>query len=148
MVKLRDYAFSKEIRKQTELMDFIDDIRKSINASMTAQVAKVESTGQTGDISSTTIFTPDTTWFFRLSVYMICTTAGGGTLTATISYTDPAGAKTISPAGSVDLSNIANGSTGNEFIVSTAAAITFVTAIASKTGDPQYSIYILLEQIG
>ena len=148
MTKLRDYTFPFDLRKKSEFIDFVEDVRNSINATMTAQVAKVESLAQTGDISSKTIYTPDTAWFFRVSVYMICTVAGGGTLTCTIAYTDASGAKTISPAGSVDLSNIANGSTGNEFIVANAASISFSTAIASKTGNPQYNLIILLEQIG
>lgn len=129
-------------------MDFVQEVRNAINATMTAQVAKVESTGQTGDIASTTILTPDTTWFFRVSVYMMTTTTGTGTLTCTIAFTDPEGAKTISPAGSVDLSDAAGGSTGNEFIVSVASAISFSTAIAGKSGNPKYSLYILLEQLG
>ncbi len=79
---------------------------------------------------------------------MICTTAGTGTLSCTIGWTDPAGAKTLSPAGNVDLSNTANGSTGNEFIVSNASAITYALAIAGKAGSPVYAAYILLEQIG
>ena len=129
-------------------MDFIEAVRQSINLTMTAQVAKVELTGQTGDIVTTTFFTPNTAWFFRVSVYLICTVAGTGTLTATIGWTDASGAKTLSPAGSVDLSNIANGSTGNEFIVANASAITYATAIAGKAGSPVYAAYIILEQIG
>lgn len=148
MSKISDYTFSNELRKQTELMDFIEDIRKAINTTMTAQVAKAEYTGQTGDIASTTIYTPTTAWFFRVSVYMICTVAGGGTLSCTIGWTDAAGAKTLKVAADVDLASTANGSTGNEFIVANASAITFTTAIAAKTGSPQYSLYILVEQMG
>ncbi|KKK97908.1 hypothetical protein LCGC14_2648050 [marine sediment metagenome] len=148
MGKISDFTFSTKLRKEVELMDFIQEVRNAINAAVTAQVAKVESTGQTGDIASTTIFIPDTEWFFRVSVYMITTTTGTGTLTCTIAYTDPEGAKTISPAASVDLSDASGGSTGNEFIVSAASAISFSTAIAGKAGNPQYAIYILLEQIG
>ncbi len=148
MTKISDFTFSTDIRKKTELMDFVQEVRNSINATMTAQVAKVELTGQTGDIATVTFYTPSTAWFFRVSVYLICTTAGVGTLTATIGWTDASGAKTLSPAGSVDLSNIANGSTGNEFISSNASAITYALAIAGKSGNPQYAAYIILEQIG
>lgn len=147
-MKISDYTFSNEIRKQTELMDFIQEVRNAINTIMTAQVAKTEYIGQTGDIASTTIYTPTTAWFFRVSVYMICTTSGGGTLSCTIGWDDAAGAKTLKVAADIDLASTANGSTGNEFIVSNASAITFTTAIAGKTGSPTYNLYILVEQMG
>ena len=148
MSKLRDYTFSIDFRKKTEFLDFVEDVRNSINNTMTAQVAKIESIGQTGDIASTTIITPSTAWFFRASVYLICTTAGGGTLSFTLAWNDAAGAKTLSPASDIVLDNVANGSTGNEFIVANASAISFSTAIASKTGNPVYNAYLILEQIG
>lgn len=129
-------------------MDFVNEVRNFINVGATAIVAKYEATGQTGDIATTTLFTPGVAWNFRVSVYMICTTAGGGTLSCAIGWTDDAGAKTISPAGTVDLASTANGTTGNAFIRAGASAITLATAIAGKTGSPQYAIYIVLEQIG
>jgi hypothetical protein len=108
----------------------------------------VSATGQTGDITTTTIYSPLTTGFFRVSVYMICTTAGTGTLSGTIGWTDSVGAKTISPAGDVDLSSTANGSTGISFIVANNSAITYATAIAGKAGSPAYSLFVVLEQLG
>ena len=146
--KISDYTFSNELRKQTELMDFLSDVRNIINSFMTGVVAKVESTGQTGDIATTTIYTPTTAWAFRISIYMICTTAGTGTLSCTIGWQDASGAKTLSPAGTVDLSNTANGSTGTAFIRANASAITYATAIAGKAGSPEYTIHIILEQMG
>lgn len=110
-------------------------------------VATASLTGQTGDITTTTIYTPTATGTFRINVYMICTTAGVGTLSCTIGWTDSVGGKTISPAGTVDLSSTANGSTGMSFIVTTASAITYATAIAGKSGSPQYSLYLVLEAL-
>jgi hypothetical protein len=149
MTKISDYVFKKELRKFTGLMDFIQDIRKSINLTMTAQVAKAEYTAQAAALSSTVLYTPDTKWTFRVSVYMICTKAGtAGTLSCTIGWTDAAGAKTVKPAADVTLDDIANGSTGSEFILANASDITFETAITGGSGDPEYDIHILLEQMG
>lgn len=110
-------------------------------------VASVQLTGQTADISTTTIYTPAAAGLFRVNVYMICTTAGTGTLSCTVGWSDVVGAKTISPAGTVDLASTANGSTGISFISTTAAAITYATAIAGKAGSPQYAIYITVEAL-
>ena len=147
-MKISEYEFSKDIRKDLALMDFIADVRNAINLGVAEVVTNVQNTGQTGDITTTIIFTPTTTGFFRVSVYMICTTAGGGTLSCTVGWTDEVGAKTISPSASVDLSSTSNGSTGEAFIKANVADITFSTAIAGKTGSPQYAIYIVLEQLG
>lgn len=135
------------MRKDTGFVDFVNDLTKIINQTSIAVITTVPLTGQTGDISTTTIYTPSATGYFRVSVYMICTTAGGGTLSCTIGWSDSVGAKTISPASGVDLASTANGSTGISFIVSGIAAITYATAIAGKTGSPQYSLYVALEQL-
>ena len=110
-------------------------------------ITPIQLTGQTGDIATTTIYTPAVAGLYRIGVYMICTTAGGGSLSCTIGWTDNVGAKTLAPAGAVDLVSTANGSTGTSFIRATAAVITYATAIAGKTGSPQYALYILLEQL-
>lgn len=104
-------------------------------------------TGQTGDIGVTTIYTPAVAGLFRVNVYMICTTAGTGTLSCTIGWTDAVGAKTVKPTADVDLSSTANGATGVSFISSGVAAITYQTAIAGKAGNPQYALYIVLEDL-
>ncbi len=110
--------------------------------------ATVQLTGQTGNIAATTIFTPPAVGFFRVSVYMLCSTAGsGGSLTSVISWTDHVGVKTNSPAGAVDLTATTNGTTGDVFIRSTAAAITYATTITGGAGNPQYSYHLALEQI-
>ena len=107
----------------------------------------VSLTGQTGNITTTTIYTPAAAGLFRVNVYMICTTAGGGILSLTLGWTDIVGAKTLKPTSDVDLVSTANGATGNAFISTTATAITYATAIASKTGSPQYALYIVLEDL-
>ncbi len=198
-MKLQDYSFSKESRKDISLVDFINDVTKIINfgryqmrvvssvpthtgeegefllyVSGTVRrlyfyditnstwhfinwntagfgqstiVASVALTGQTGAIGTTTIYTPSAAGTFRVSVYMICTTAGTGTLSCTIGWTDIVGAKTQSPAGNVDLASTANGSNGASFIATTATAITYSTAIAGLAGSPQYALYITLEAL-
>ena len=107
----------------------------------------VSLTGQTGDIAATTILTPSVAGLFRIGVYMICTTAGGGSLSCTIGWTDNVGAKTLAPASAVDLASTANGSTGTSLIRSASGAITYATAIAAKTGSPQYALYLVLESM-
>lgn len=111
------------------------------------QVTKVTLTGQTGDIGATTLYTPLAAGLFRVSVYMICTTAGTGTLSLTLGWTDIVGAKTLKPTADVDLASTANGATGEAFISATTAAITYTTAIAGKAGSPQYAVYMSVENI-
>lgn len=149
MTKISEHIFSPALRKETELMDFLEDVRKSINNTMSAQVAKAEYTNQAADIASTTLYTPTTAWFFRVSVYMICTVAGSaGTLSCTIAWTDAVGAKTVKPASDLSLTTTTGGSTGTSFIVSNASAITFSTTITGGAGSPEYNLYIIVEQIG
>ena len=147
-MKLREFTFSKELRKDIEFVDFVNDLNKIINQGLSAVLMSVSATGQSDDIATTTIYTPSITGYFRVNVYMICTTAGTGTLSCTIGWTDSVEAKTISPASTVDLSSTANGSTGMSFIVAGNSAITYATAIAGKAGSPAYSLYIVLEQLG
>ncbi len=199
-MKLVEYQFSKESRKDTSLVDFINDINKIINfgryqmrvvstvpthvgeegehllyingtvrrlyfyditnstwhfinwnTSGFAQatiVATVSLTAQTGNIGSTNIYVPSASGTFRVNVYQICSKAGSaGSLDSVIGWTDVVGAKTISPAGAVDLTSIANGSTGMSFIVTTAAAITYTTTITGGAGAPEYNLYIVLEAL-
>lgn len=113
----------------------------------TPMVGTVSLTGQTAAIGATTIFTPDAVGTYRVSVYMVCTTAGTGTLSCTIGFTDNHQAQTTDPASSIDLSGAGNASSGVTFIQSTAVAITYTTAIAGLAGNPEYSLYITLEQM-
>jgi hypothetical protein len=110
-------------------------------------VATAQLTGQTADISTATLYTPAEAGLYRINVYMICTTAGGGTLSCTIGWTDIIGAKTLKPTADVDLASTANGAVGTSFISSGASAITYATAIANKTGSPQYALYLVLERL-
>ena len=114
---------------------------------LTPMVATASLTGQVADISATTLFTPSAVGTYRVSVYMVCTTAGTGTLSLTIGWDDDEQAQTTSPASSVDLSVLGQASSGISFINATAVAITYTAAIAGKAGAPAYSLYIALEQI-
>ena len=147
-MKINEFEFSSQLRKDTAFLDFVEEVRQAINIGSASVITNVNLTAQTEDILATTIYTPSIQAFFRVSVYMICTTAGTGTLSCIVRWTDPIGAKAISPASDVNLNSTANGSTGNEFIVSGASAITFETAIAGKVGNPAYSLFIVLEQLG
>lgn len=198
-MKLQDYTFSPQTRKDINLLSLFDDLKDLINngryqmrvvssvptfvgeegehllyVSGTVRrwywyditngtwqfinwntagfgqstiVANVQLTGQTGDIATTALYTPSAAGLFRISVYQICTTSGTGTLSCTVSWTDASGAKSTSPAATVDLSSTSNGATGMTFISTTASVINFATAIAGKVGSPQYAIYIVLEAL-
>ncbi len=198
-MKLAGYEFSKEIRKDSSFVDFVNDIINLINngryqlrivstvpthvgddgelllyisgtvkrmywydatnatwqfiewnnsgVGQATIVGTVQLTGQTGDIAATTIYSPAAAGLYRVNVYMICTAAGTGTLSCTIGWSDIVGAKTLQPAGTVDLASTANGSVGTSFISSGASAITYATAIAGKAGSPTFAIYIVLERL-
>ncbi len=110
--------------------------------------AIVQLTGQGAAITTTTLFTPSTQGLYRVSVYMVCSATGTGTLSCTIGFSDVVGGKTVSPATTVDLSSTANGATGMTFIESVASvAITYATAISGLVGSPKYAIYLLLEEL-
>ena len=110
--------------------------------------AIVSLTGQTGNIATTTIYTPPAAGLYRVSVYALCSKAGtGGTLAVTIGWSDEVGAKTLKPASDVDLTSTANGSTGAAFIRATAVAITYTTTITGGAGAPEYNLHIALEKL-
>lgn len=110
-------------------------------------VQRIILTDQTADITTTTLYVPPAAGLYRISVYQICTTAGGGTLSCTIGWSDNAGAKTIKPTVDVDLSSTANGGIGDIFTQNTAVAITYATAIAGKSGSPKYLLAITVERL-
>lgn len=108
--------------------------------------AIVQLTAQAAAINTTTLFTPSAAGLYRVSVYMNTTTTGTGSLSCTIGFSDEAGARTTSPAGTVDLSGL-NASTGITFLSTNTTAITYATAIAGLAGSPKYSLRIVLEQL-
>lgn len=110
-------------------------------------VQRVILTDQTADIATTSLYVPPTAGLYRTSVYMICTTAGTGTLSCTVGWSDNSGAKTLKPTGDVDLASTANGATGDIFTQNTAVAITYATAIAGKAGSPKYLLAITVERL-
>ena len=129
--------------------EYIWDDTNSTWYYLVPMVATASLTGQTGDISATTLFTPSAIGTYRVSVYMVCTTAGdAGTLSCTIGWDDDAQSQTVKPATDIDLSGLGNASSGVTFIQSAASvAITYTVAIAGKVGSPAYSLYITLEQL-
>lgn len=110
-------------------------------------VAAAILTAQTANISATTLYTPAAAGLYRVSVYHVVTTAGGGTLTTAIIWTDDAQAQTTAPATNIDLANLGEAATGTSFIRSTASAIQYSATIAGKTGNPQYALFIVVEKL-
>ena len=110
-------------------------------------VGTVALTNQGAAIGATTIYTPAASGMYRVSVYHLVTTAGTGTLTTTIGFTDDEGAKTVVPASNIDLSVDTQANTGHSFIRSTAAAITYTVTIAGLAGSPKFSLWIVLERL-
>lgn len=147
-MKLQEYVFSPEIRKDTSLVDFVNSVTTIINQGLASVVIKLSYTSQTAAIGTTTMLIPTITGEFRISAYMICTTAGGGTLSFALGWTDEVSGKTLAPISNVDLSSTANGSTGIAFIHAVTGAITFSTSIAGISGSPKYSLFLILEQLG
>lgn len=198
-MRLSFYEFSKSIRKDTALVDFLNDIGNLVNngryqlrvvssvPTWTGEqgehllyisgtvvrfyiwddtnsawqfiewnnsglghatlVGSVALTGQTAAIGTTTLYTPAASGVYRVSVYMVCTTTGTGTLSCTIAWSDDKQGQSSSPAGNIDLSVSGQASSGTLFIRSTATAITYATAIAGLAGSPQYAIFITLERL-
>lgn len=198
-MKLQEYTFNQNTRKDLSLVDFLNDIIKIINfgryqlrvvtsiptwtgdegelllyvsgtvrrlyfyditnstwqyaewnasgAGQSTFVAQVALTGQTGNITATTLYTPAASGQYRVSVYHLCTTAGAGTLTTTIAFTDDVQAQSVAPAANVDLAGAGNAGTGSVYIRSTAAAITYATSIAGIGGSPQYALFITVEKV-
>ncbi|KKL83635.1 hypothetical protein LCGC14_1972760 [marine sediment metagenome] len=111
-------------------------------------VKTISLTGQLASIGATTLYTPAAAGLYRVSVYMVCSSAGsGGTLDATIGWTDAVQAQSSSPASQVDLTGEGNASQGTVFISSTAAAITYATTVAGEGGAPEYDLHITVERI-
>ena len=110
-------------------------------------VARVALTDQGGDLAATTLYTPAAAGMYRVSVYHLVTTAGTGTLTTTIGFTDDEGVKTVVPAANIDLSADTSAAEGTAFIRSTAAAITYTVTIAGIAGAPKFSLWIVVERL-
>ena len=110
-------------------------------------VASIALTAQGAAIGVTTLYTPAATGTYRVNVYHLVTTAGTGTLTTTIGFTDQEAAKTATPAGNIDLSVDQQAQTGQVFISAVAAAITYTVTIAGLAGSPKYSLFIVVERL-
>lgn len=111
-------------------------------------VKTIQLAGQTGDIGATTIYTPAAAGLYRLSVYSVCTTAGaGGTLDVTLGWTDVEQAQTSVVINDLDLTTLGAAGSNILFISPSAAAITYTTAIAGKSGSPEYTLDIVAERL-
>ena len=114
----------------------------------TVIVKRVELTDQGGDIGATTLYTPAASGLYRVSTYALTTTAGaGGTLDVTIGWTDDEQAQSSVVVNDMDLTVDKTAAQNTLFIRSTAAAITYATAIAGKSGTPKYSLFIIVERL-
>jgi hypothetical protein len=130
-----------------------DPIQQSVlDAVPTVNVGGVVATyykaGLTGPLSSYSLVTPAAQGLYRVSVYVVCTTAGAGTLTVTIGYTDDAQAQSVNLANTLNLGTLGNYAS-NQFVFEAlpSAPITIATSIAGGSGSPQYSICVTVEQL-
>jgi len=111
-------------------------------------VATIALTDQGDDIGATTLYTPAASGMYRVSTYALTTTAGaGGTLDVTIGWTDDEQAQSSVVVNDMDLTVDKTAAQNTLFIRSTAAAITYTTAIAGKSGSPKYSLFIVVERV-
>lgn len=109
-------------------------------------VGNVALTGQTGNITSTNIFTPPVNGMYKVTSYRECTTAGSaGQASIAIAWNDDNGAQSSSQA--LSLSSV--GYTTATYIVraTTAASISYSVTLSGVTGSPVYALFLVVERL-
>jgi len=115
-------------------------------ATATLRVGEVvKLTGQTADISTTTIYSVTSGGQFRVNVEHTTTTTGSGTLVTTISWTDRLGAQTFSPTN-LDLTSSTRQRGTQTFYAAAGTLITYATS-GTGGGAEEYALDITLERI-
>jgi hypothetical protein len=104
---------------------------------------------QTSNIGLVTLYTPNATGTYRVSVYQVDTQSSlAGTLSTTISWIDDSGTQTQKPAGDISLTLLTSFSNGISYIeAKTGTNITYQTTLSGVTGTPKYSLYITVERL-
>jgi hypothetical protein len=113
--------------------------------------AKVNLTGQTTSISSTTLYAVPSgaAGLYRVSYSLIDTSVGAaGTLTATISWNNGTGTPSQTTS-SLNLTSLGAEVSGNFTFYSAASQnISYSTTATSVVGSPTYSLYLRVEYLG
>ena len=117
-------------------------------------VARVNLTGQTNSIPTTTFFTPKSDGLFRLSGVMVTTLASNqltGTWETTIGFTPDSGA-TTQPWVSTNTAVITGGVNESTLTVRSNAGnpLTYSVSVGANSGDPQgstYELFLVLERL-
>jgi hypothetical protein len=121
--------------------------------SPTEVITPIKLTGQTSDITLTTIYVPPAAGLFRFSLYCVVTTvdAGAGGLTGRVNWTDDSGSGQYVTLLTASLNTAPPGNFSTNSVVFEAAAgqpISYYMTGGAPYGAAAYSLYATLEQIG
>jgi len=113
-------------------------------------VAAISLTGQTAQISGTTLFTPATSGTFRIAMYAYLQAQGtAGNYTPWVRWNDGTGLVGLQPPGSITVTTTIPAFLVGYWTVHVAAgqAITYGVNANSITGTPQFGIDVVVEQL-
>jgi hypothetical protein len=123
-------------------------------AGIGAVVYLSERPAQTASIPTVDAYIPFASAFYRVSIYLVTTTAGtGGTVTATFSWNDGTGYQS-STSAAVPLTTVGSYQKFNAQTIHVVgdpnsdgtSLIRFYTTVTSATGSPQYAVYVMVER--
>lgn len=136
---------------------------KSVVSGATTSAAgvlgKSDLTAQTGSIGAVTLLTggASTAGMYRVSVYMVTTTAGTAldVVKATVAWNDGAAQTldvplltTAGAATNLDLATLNAKAQGSVIVYAAASQNITYTTTVTKTGTPQYAIHVRIEALG
>jgi hypothetical protein len=102
-------------------------------------------TGQSANLGPTTLATPTVAGNYRVTVYVLCSLGGAGTVDVSVTWTDPSGAQTINPVGTLSLVTTGNFVSADQIIYDNAAAAIAYTTTVAGVVLATYDIHILVE---
>ncbi len=111
-------------------------------------VQTISATGQVADITSTNFTNAGSAGLYRLSYYLVDTTADAtaGAVSLSITYTDAGGAKTVT-SSAVILTATTAYTQGVIYIQQTSGTLAYSTGHTGLLGAATYDLYITLERL-
>lgn len=124
---------------------------QDLTQTLVGRAATVALTAQAASIGSTALAVNGgvaPSGLYRLSYYLVTTTAGtSGTVSATFGWTDLGAART-SGSGSVTFGSLAAPVTGTLIIQADGIAnVTYLTTVTAAVGNPRYALNVSLERL-
>jgi Head domain of trimeric autotransporter adhesin len=112
-------------------------------------VANVSLTGQTSSISAAHLYEPYVNGTFRVSIYILTTTAGtAGSASVTIGWSDDKQAQTLTPISGQNLTTAGSFMQAMVYIRAAASVwITYSATLTGAAGGPQYSLFVNVERL-